>query len=617
MKLIAIAYLVIAQLSSAQRLPADGLLPQDTLASIGGRIINAKDYLERFELMPWPQKENKARQEYTKKEFLYSLIAEKLLALEASTYQIGSDSVSLGIQNNLQSMFVRDELYKQEVTPNVKISADEIRSGMTRFAYEVEVEILGIISKEEGDLFYKKYKQSKNKKFALKKYRDSLFVPIDTVQVSFGSADRPLEEAAYEIDTDSISKPVESRVYGWVMLRLLKKYTNPQFAKLSGSDQLQRVRKIIGDRKEDSLASRTFAAITSPHRAEANAEIFYLLADTVHARLSADSNSYKTKNVYMLPVALMDEIDKTLGVLRDSIFVTFDEGEPMTVAQILSGLRNNYVVFPNLQIDYVRWVLNNNIKTVIQNELLAREGFRKNLQQSENVRHDLSTWMDNRKGMLLLRRIVDSVTVRENEIEEEYRKNPAAYGATVEVKIQEVLVDSMPLAVALRNRLNQQEDFSAIAKKYSKRKRWMDRGGISEYVDCKTLGDLGEIAAVAPIGELQGPRKINDGISVFKVIDRRITDDSLRRNFEETAGKIRNRILQQKRQKTLDQYIGTLARKYNVTINEAALKNVATTSHSMVTWRNIGFGGRIVAVPQVNRQSEWIYEWQRQILLNQ
>jgi hypothetical protein len=298
-------------------------------------------------------------------------------------------------------------------------------------------------------------------------------------------------------------------------------------------------------------------------------------------------------------------------------FVTIDSGRPMTLEQVLLSLSNNYVVFPFVRQEYVRWVLNNNIKTVIQNELLSREGFRKNLQQSENVRHDIAAWMDNRRSALLLRRILDTVRVSEEEIEQEYQKDPTIYGATVLVKLREILVDSIGLAKELRKRIDRGEDFGKLAHQYSKRKEWAKRGGESDFIDVSQWGMLGLFASSAKIGEVAGPWKLQDGLTIFTVLERKILDDSLRADFSETRQKIQQRILQQKRQKTLDQYIGTLAKKFNVTLNEANLRNVKTTTTSMMTWRHIGFGGRIVAVPSVVRQAEWVYEWLRQENLNQ
>lgn len=484
----------MVSIAASQFPPASKALPEDTLARVGSAVITAKDFLERFELMPWPGKDKKNRIEFTKQEFLYSIVAEKLLALEATAQNLGNDSVALSLQRNYERMFVRDELYKSEILGNISITPRETKEGMLRFPYSMEVEVLGILSKKEGDLLYKKVAGSKNKRKTLNAFRDTLFIPVDTLSVFFGFPDRDIEDAVFAIGKDSLSKPLETKVYGWVMFSLLKRNTIEQNTKLSHPDRLHKVQNIIKQRKEDSLAVRTFASITSPHRAEANPEIFYMLADTVYEMLRRDSAEYFSKGVFQFTGAVQQLAERVSGRAQEQ-FITIASGG-MTLGEVLRGLANNNVVFPSpLNREHTRSVLNNNIKTVIQNELLAREGMNRNLHQSENVRHDLSVWMDNYKSRVLLKNIVDTV----------------------------------------------------------------------------------------------------------------------KHSADSTQMKKLDNYLQQ----SVDSYIGTLAKKYGVTINEDALRKTSTTTHSMVTWRFIGFGGRIIAVPPVMRQYEWKYEWQRQEQINQ
>lgn len=596
-------------------LPSTGL-PKDTVASIGSRIITAKDFLERFELMPWMKKDQKARIEFTKLEFLYSLVAEKLLALEAATQNLGSDSSTVDFQNNLERILVRDELYKQTVQPKIVITDKELREGLSRFPFEIESEVLGILNKKEGELLFKKISQSKNKKATYNYFRDSLFVPIDTITVNFGSHMKIIEDAVYRIGKDTVSNPVEIPEYGLVMFRLLKKYSNIQNANFSLPDRTTKVRSIIQRRKEDSVATKTFADLTSPHRAEARPEVFYAIADSVVEMLKSDSANYASKGNFMFPSSAVASLMEKFSDRKNEFFIISQSGN-MTVGEVLIGLGNNNIVFPSLKPEHVQVVLNNNIKTVIQNELIAREGFKKNIQQSENVRHDLSTWIDNRKSWLLMRAIIDTITINSDEIEEEYQKNPEVYGATVMVRLREILVDSTSEAKTIRRKIDAGENFATLAKKHTKRKDWVQNGGESPWVDVKTLGDLGMFAASSKIGEMNGPWKIKEGFTIYSVIERKVLDDSLRSNFSETRQTIERKLLPQKRQKTINQFIGTLAKKYNVTINETALRNVQTTTTNMYTWRHIGFGGRIQAVPQTSLQAEWVYEWLRQEQLNQ
>ncbi|MFA6541740.1 MAG: peptidylprolyl isomerase, partial [Bacteroidota bacterium] len=565
-------------------------LPVDTVATVGTQAITGKDFLERFELMPWPKKELKSRIEQTKMEFLQSFIAEKLLAMEAVNQNIGTDSATLSMQNNLERMFVRDEFYKREVLPKIVVSNREIQQGLQRYAREMEVEILAVLSKQNGEALYQKVVRSKSKNKTLRSLKDALYVPLDTVQVNFGSDDLQFEEAVYSAGTDSLSKPFESKSYGWIMVHILGRRTNQQYASLSRPDQIHKVNKIISGRKEDSLATKAFAAVTGSQRAEANPGLFLMIADSAAALLRADSLNYRTKNLYTLPPSAVALVESKFAGRLSEPFITIENGAPMTLGEVFTGLSDNNIVFPNLQTEYIRWVLNNNIKTVIQNELLAREGLKKNLNQTEPVRHDIATWMDNRRASLLLRQIVDTISVSAEEIESEYQLHPLLYGATMMVRLREILVDSVALAKSLKERLNRGEDFAALASRYSKRKEWAKRGGESGFIDVSKWGELGAFASSAKIGEIEGPWRIRGGLTIFEVLERKIIDDSIRNNFSDVRKTIEQKVLQEKRRQTVNRYIGSLAKKYNVTIDEEALRKIPTTTTSMFTWRNIGFG---------------------------
>ncbi|HAP36371.1 MAG TPA: hypothetical protein DCQ28_10670, partial [Bacteroidetes bacterium] len=403
-------------------------LPKDTVATIGSQIISARDFLERFELMPWPKKDMKERIEYTKLEFLQSMVAEKLLAMEARQENIGTDSGTLSMQRNLEHMFVRDEFYKREVLPKISVPSQEISIGLKRIPYEIEVQIMGILSKKEGELLRKKIVQSKNKNIVFNYFIDSLYVPLDTLTVGYGFGNTLVEDVVFSIGKDSISNPIEIDPLGWVMFRLMQKKSNEQLMRLSHPDRLRKVENIIKQRKEDSIATTVFASVTSPQRAEANPELFLMLADSITAMMKADSAAYFSKGMYVFPSTAVTELQKKFASRRNDHFITIASGN-LSVGEVLVGLGNNNVGFPSLKLEQIRSVLNNNIKTVIQNELLSREGLKRNLQQTENVRHDISTWLDNRKSLLMLRAIIDTVQISNEEIENEYQQHPEQYGA--------------------------------------------------------------------------------------------------------------------------------------------------------------------------------------------
>ncbi|NUN69851.1 MAG: hypothetical protein HUU02_09090 [Bacteroidetes bacterium] len=470
-------------------------LTQDTLATVGSHVITTRDFLERFELMPWPNKDNKARIEATKRDFLHSLMAEKLLAMEATAQNLGNDPLTLRLQQNLEKLFVRDELYKTEVTSRIVITPEETREGMKRFPAEVEVVMLGIINQKDGDLLYKKVAAARNKRAVLWSFEDSLFVPLDTFVVKYGFKDRKVEDAVFALGKDSLTKPVQTEPFGTVMFYLLRRSTNMENAKFNTADRMHKVNNIIKDRKEDSIAVKFFASVTSPQRAEADPAVFFRMADSAYAILRRDSAELFGKGLFQFSPVGTERLRGQIADILDQPFISIATG-PMTVQQVLDGLVNNNVVFPApLETLQVRAVLNNNIKTVIQNEMLAREGLRRNLQQSAAVRHDIAVWMDNYRSARMLRAVLDTLAPPPDTLtpvqKERYRKE------------------------------------------------------------------------------------------------------------------------------AVDAFIGELADRYGAAMREEALRNLSTTTTNMSTWRHIGFGGRILGVPQTRPQVDWIYERKKQDTINQ
>ncbi|MDE3059179.1 MAG: peptidylprolyl isomerase [Bacteroidota bacterium] len=598
-------------------------LPSDTIATVGTDVITGSDFLERFELMPWPGKDNKARLEYTKQQFLYSLVAERLLSFEATNVGIDRDSVSQVWRRSLEKMFSRDELFKREVMPRIKVTSAEIRSGLKKYAYQLQAAILGFPSREKAELLYKKVSRAASKDSVLSVFKDSLYLVLDTAAVNFGGEDIPFENAAYSVVRGQLSRPFEDAYYGWIILHVLSKGTNPKCADQSLPDQIASVQRIIHDRQEDAIAQRVFFSILGKQKAEASPRLFLLLADSVYALLYEDSTAHKVKNYYMIGPGDLERLAKNFHDRLDEQFITAEnspaaqEGGAMTFGDIIEGLKYNEIVFPSLNRRMIEAILNNNIKTVVQNELIAREAFRKNIQYSPQVRHDVGVWYDNRRAHDLFRRVTDTVEVSDEELMRYYKDNARLYGGDVEVNIREILVDSIPLAQKIRERILSGEDMSLLARKYSERKAWAENGGESGWFPSKEHGDLGFYAATADSGQLIGPLRIKEGLTLFKVLGKRTLIDTAGTAFEQNKGAIRGKLLEEKKQKIAAQYVAGLAKRYGVTINQQALRTLYATASQMFTWRYLGFGGRIMAVPSVVLDDGWYQEYLRPIPLNQ
>ena len=113
----------------------------EVLAKIGSDKITVEEFQNRFDFMPHLNYSS-SNIDSVKKEFLYSLVAEKLWALEADELQIDTiESVKLSLKS-LEKLFVKDELYKREVESKINITGEEISIGLSRVTRILEMNIV-------------------------------------------------------------------------------------------------------------------------------------------------------------------------------------------------------------------------------------------------------------------------------------------------------------------------------------------------------------------------------------------------------------------------------------------------------------------------------------------
>ncbi len=96
------------------------------VAKIGNNSISQKEFLERYELTPLVNKQMKDIHKALKKDFLYTLIAEKLFAKDALERNLDTNEIVKYNLNEFKKMFVRDALYRKEILNKSKSLADTL-----------------------------------------------------------------------------------------------------------------------------------------------------------------------------------------------------------------------------------------------------------------------------------------------------------------------------------------------------------------------------------------------------------------------------------------------------------------------------------------------------------
>ena len=136
-------------------------------------------------------------------------------------------------------------------------------------------------------------------------------------------------------------------------------------------------------------------------------------------------------------------------------------------------------------------------------------------------------------------------------------------GDFVEIKAMHILVKSKQLAESLYKRINDGEDFSDIAKKYSEDSTTKEKGGdLGSFGRGTMVQEFEDAAFGLSDNEVSPPVKSVYGWHIIKVLSRK------KFTFDESKDKIIAMIKDKKQQQVFDSTLSALKKKYKVTVNE-------------------------------------------------
>ena len=576
---------------------------ENILARVGGKLITAEEYKKRFELMPHVGSAD-WNIDTTKFEFLCSLIAEKLWGMEAQKRGLDTLESARYSSLELEKMFARDALYKEVIENKIEIPQHDLKKGMSRYGIKLKINILA--SRDSSEIFNLYSLLQKGAGFdALLKSRPE-FDDQDSagMEITYGQMDEMIEDTLFNLKTGAFSVPVRNKA-GWFIFRLKDK-TIP-----GSSDQdktLKSVKKTIKDKIAERLYNEYYNNFFTGKRVEANGVLFWAIADKVIDIFNEKRKNPDYDRAEYISLSAEDilKIENKLGpdTLKREVIKLDKKGA--TVKEFLRSLMYNGFTSNKFDPKIIAVKVNDRLKGFIESELLADEALSKGLQNLPRVKDDLDMWKQNYIGQLLKAKIRDSVNITEQELYQYYLdKQKAPKGGVTKVNIQEILNDSLDVIDKVLTELKEGMDFGTLAGIHTKRRWTKEKGGELGFLPVDSLGEIGRTAEKMNIGEIVGPLKLPEGYSVIKLLAKKTEEDTVSRGYSEVKEEIKKEYYNKKYQDVLLKSTAELASKYNVVINIQALKQLDVINLNMYTYRYMGFGGRINAVPLVAPLFEW------------
>lgn len=577
----------------------------EPVAVLGNQSISADEFQFRYELTPQLFREHRTAGNQLKQEFLYTLIAEKLLASYGESILLDTVEMVRHTLNSFEEMFVRDELYKQMIVEKARTKADSLLGFYIANSTTVNCTYIRSNKLEEIEKIYSLLIKDTPFEFF---NSDSSLSLGDTLTITFGQYTEGVENQVLTLSENTFSKPllIEDQ---WYIIKVVKK-NFPIIERTAGwESEYERLNKLAKERAEYSFYKDYLLSVFGKLNVKANGKLLKLFAEEINEHFAKKIIQDGEQKKYYLGVSDLTLVQRKLSDenLR-STFVNLPGGAA-PLKDFVNSLRFENVSFDSISYSIILDALNSRTRKFIEFKILANEGYKLGLQNTKDVRDKFNMWKQNYYYQLVTMSFADSANVTDDEIKIYYNQLNRGKLKTKEVNIVEVLVKDIDSAEKVLTELENGTDIKTIASKYSIKNGASNSTGESGYKPIIYFNEIGSILDRMKAGEVYGPTKVSEGYSIFKLVDIREDSTQGEESFNQIKTELENELRHLKIKNSMNQFIAKLAKEKNVSINQELLNGISITTHNSVVFQLLGFGGRITAVPLITPNSEWVKDW--------
>jgi hypothetical protein len=566
------------------------------VARAGGVFISEREFQERFELTPGLYRHRKPQLEQEKLTFLYSLIAEKLLAQEALARGLDTAAVFRAGMADLVKLFARDELYRREVRQKVFVSGPEVKEGMLRARQQLLVNYM-YFPDETGAGFVRSHLRT-GKNFDRHVLDASLQALRDTATVLWGDADTTIESAAYRLGADDVS-PVIHAGEGWYILRLRRVERNALYADLSLQTLRERVEIRLRIRKERVREEEFMEEVLRNRISYSPPALYRAVGEAVAAVFR---RHYAPPSVALTPAMASEVLDRLPGKEADTLIIAGTTS--WTVAEAVSRLAALGFTVNGDSVRGVAARLFSVFRDWSRQELMAQEAAARRLDRSPEVQQQLAPWRDHYLAGMTERRIHDVTRVSDAEVYAYLRSTDASLPVPeVQLRVLRTLT-ARDMQEAFHF-LEQGGTFVDAVRRYS-----IDTtaatGGVTPWLAITERPPLGAIAARLDSGQFYGPLRDSTGFLYIQLLRKRNGRRDGDTSFTGRFGRASRDLLDMKSRRAVTLFTAQSAARLGYDIYMDRLKMLKVTPLPMLAYRFLGFGGRMFEVPFVSPKVEWL-----------
>jgi hypothetical protein len=526
-RVIIILFFMIVSMYSAGT-GQDGYDSNTPVARVHDDVITAEEFRWRFEMTIWPGKHKKGYLNTIKQRFLYGMIAEKLLAMEAVEKGIEIEPMYQQQIGRLERMYARDALYRELVKQRIAESTLQIRQ---------EIEQAYIIS-------------------------SNVITPADSIRIENTLLER---------------------------LRMFEEYLLKHSYEIRDAEFIE--------------------SLIDEYNLRVDAELFEMLTSAIEHMLEKQYGD--ALYTYEEVMFVRDEIEAVKDRMQDQldrIFMETEKGQ-WSIEKFVDDMYSRKMELN----DTPEMTLNRRVRNMVNGHivdyLITQKAFDLELQKGKDVAEELERWRRHYIAESYKRNVTQDVHVDDFEIYDYYEDRRDYFRNPIEVNIREILVRTRTEAIEILHKLDEGRDFTGLAQRYSIRNWSARQGGEFGYFPSTSYGEIGRIAAMLEPGQRFGPMLIDEGYTIFELIDKRPAERAGAQELDEVEDSIEDILLGRKQREIINQKVKELAERYIVDIDYEVLHQLEVSSLQVLVVRYFGFGGMFPAVPMLDQILQWSEEW--------
>ncbi|MBI5050788.1 MAG: peptidylprolyl isomerase [Nitrospirae bacterium] len=213
------------------------------------------------------------------------------------------------------------------------------------------------------------------------------------------------------------------------------------------------------------------------------------------------------------------------------------------------------------------------LNELIKKDLLYNKAKKQGLERDKEYVSRLEEYKKMELISLLLKNEIEGkVKATDEDVKNFYAKHSSEFKAGEEVKASHILVDTEADVNAVYEKLRKGEDFSKLAKGFSKDHTTSAKGGdLGFFRHGQMVPEFEQFAFRLKVGEVSHPVRTRFGYHIIKVSARK---EGTQLGFEQVKDSIKRRLISEKQKEIFDAFVEKLKKESNITIEKKALDEI-------------------------------------------